>query len=79
MQLLSVKKVRGSDPLMYMFWLKDETKQDQRGYMGRMEFASEEELRKMLTTRGNLSEAAADDVLSKVDWDVPMAVWTEGA
>jgi hypothetical protein len=68
MELLSVKKVRGSDPLIYMFWSKDKAKEHRKGYLGRMEFASEEDVRQMLMTRGNLSEAAANDALSKIDW-----------
>lgn len=79
MQVLSVKKVRGSEPLTYMFWLHDQAKAHQRGYLGRMEFASEETLREMLTTRGNLSPVQADDALREIDWDVPFVVNREEA
>jgi hypothetical protein len=66
-QLLSVKKVSGTDPQIYMFWSKDETKEHGYGYLGRMEFACEEDVRKMLMTHG-LSESEASAELEKVGW-----------
>jgi hypothetical protein len=66
-KLLTVKKVSGSDPLMYMFWSKDNEKEGHGGYLGRMEFAPEEDVRKMLMTHG-LSEAEANAELSRVGW-----------
>jgi hypothetical protein len=64
MKLFSVKKVGGSDPLMYMFWSQDEGKESY-GNMGRMDFASEEDVRMMLITHG-LSETEANAELSRV-------------
>jgi len=65
--LLTVKKVSGSDPLMFMFWSKDDEAEQGYGYMGLMEFAPEEDVRKMLMTNG-LSEAKANAELSNVGW-----------
>jgi hypothetical protein len=64
---LSVKKVSGSDPLNYVFWSNDKAATEGFGNMGRLEFASEEDLRQMLVTHG-LSEAEVNAELSKVGW-----------
>ncbi len=64
-KLLAVTKV-GNDPPMYRFWSKDDAEQ-RRGYMGRMQFMREEDVRKMLMTNSNLSEVEANAELSKVD------------
>lgn len=65
MELLSVTKIRGSDPPMYVFWSKDE-KEQRKGYMGHSHFVSEEDLRQMLMKHGSLTEAQANAELSKV-------------